>query len=171
MLQGIIHKLYVVRTEPYLFIYLFFFHFIYLLIFSMFIVRVKNKNTRLKLLYAQYSFVRKVPVVVNDQTHTHTRTGNECVWVCKHRNYAVRLLMCITIGLSPIPLTRVGMCVSKMTGVCVRRRKGSKTIYNNNNNNNTDQGLDRVCVPIICVISFVRHYKISCRYDPQVNRV
>lgn len=71
MLQGIIHKLYVVRTEPYLFI-LFFFHFIYLLIFSMFIVRVKNKNTRLKLLYAQYSFVRKVPVVVNDQTHTHT---------------------------------------------------------------------------------------------------
>jgi len=41
---------------------------------------------------------------------------------------------------------------------------------NNNNNNNTDEGLDRVCVPI-CVISFVRHYKISCRYDPQVNRV
>lgn len=40
----------------------------------MFIVRVKNKknkNTRLKLLHEQYSFVRKVPVVVNDQTHTH----------------------------------------------------------------------------------------------------
>jgi hypothetical protein len=75
MLQGIIHKLCVVTTEPYLFIYLFF-HFINLLIFSMFIVRVKknNKNTRLKLLHAQYSFVRKVPVVVIDQTCTYTHT-------------------------------------------------------------------------------------------------
>lgn len=56
MHQGIFHELCVI-TEPYLF-------------FSVYCLSEKI-NTRLKLLYAQFSFVRKVPVVVNDQTHTY----------------------------------------------------------------------------------------------------
>lgn len=56
MHQGIFHELCVI-TEPYLF-------------FNVYCLGEKI-NTRLKLLHAQFSFVRKVPVVVNDQTHTH----------------------------------------------------------------------------------------------------
>lgn len=72
--------------------------------------------------------------------HIPTHTGNE--WVCRVCKHRTLILMCITIGLSPIPVVCSRSCVYVCRKFRSDGKKGQRR-YNSRNSNNNNSGQKR----------------------------